>query len=125
MHSPSRAEIVALWILSVVLFVVALSHFRSYTSAVDNFGDNPSYLGAARAIHDWNFNNVTVKQFWGLSYAIALLSFLPVVSLRTALLMVCGAGSITSVLLAYRLWGGWVAAYFAAINFDWIQRSYL
>jgi hypothetical protein len=127
MNSPSRAqaELFALWILSVVLFVVAVSHFRSYTYEVDNFGDNKSYLDAARAIHDWNFNNAMVKQFWGVSYAVALLSFLPAVSFRTALLLVCAAGSITSVLLAYRLWGAWIAGYFAAINFDWMQRSYL
>jgi hypothetical protein len=125
MNSPSRAEIVTLWILSVVLFVITLSHFRPYNSEIENFGDNKSYLDAAHAIRDLNFNNVIVKQFWGLSYAIALLSFLPAVSLRTALLLACGVGSLTGVLLVYRLWGAWIAGYFAAINFDWMQRSYL
>ena len=25
----------------------------------------------------------------------------------------------------FRLWGGWVAGFFAILNFDWMQRSYL
>jgi len=29
------------------------------------------------------------------------------------------------VILAYRLWGGWIAAVFAIIDFDWYHRSYL
>jgi hypothetical protein len=27
--------------------------------------------------------------------------------------------------IAYRLWGGWVAGFFAILNVDWIQRSFL
>jgi hypothetical protein len=113
------------WLLSVVLFAGMISHFRSYTFEVDNFGDNGAYLNAAQAIHDWSFGNANVKQFWGISYVVALLSFLPAVSLRTALLLTCGACSLISVLLVYQLWGAWVAGYFAMINFDWMQRSYL
>jgi Gpi18-like mannosyltransferase len=28
-------------------------------------------------------------------------------------------------MLAYRLWGGWIATAFAIVNFDWYHRSYL
>lgn len=125
MRPPSRTEIIALWLLSVVVFMVVVSHFQSYTLKVDNFADNGAYLGAARAIHDWNFKGVIVKQFWGLSYVVAFLSFLPAVSLRTALLLTCGVCSLVSVLLADQLWGAWIAGYFAILNFDWMQRSYL
>jgi hypothetical protein len=47
------------------------------------------------------------------------------VSDRTALLLVCFASSFASIAIAYRLWGGWVAGFFAILNFDWMQRSYL
>jgi glycosyl transferase family 87 len=125
MRSPSRIEVVILWVLSAVIFVIVISHFQSITTKVDTFGDNGAYLEAAHAIHNWNFQNVTVKQFWGLSYGIALLSFVPKLSDRTSLLLICSASSLVSVLLAYQLWGAWVAGYFAVINFDWMQRSYL
>jgi hypothetical protein len=125
MLASSRKEIAALWIFSALLFVFVVRHFESFTFKVDNFGDNGAYLDAARAIHTWNFHNVAVKQFWGVSYVVAVLSFLPSLSPRTALLLVCGACSLTTVLLAYRLWGLWIAGYFAIINFDWLQRSFL
>jgi hypothetical protein len=32
---------------------------------------------------------------------------------------------LASIALAHRLWGGWVAAFFTLLNFDWMQRSFL
>jgi len=125
MSSPSRVEIAILWIISALLFVVVVSHFRPFMATVDDFGDNAAYLDAARAIHSWNFHNVTVKQFWGLSYAVALFSFLPGLSPRTILLLISAACSLITVLLAYELWGPWIAGYFAMMDFDWLQRSFL
>jgi hypothetical protein len=118
-------EIAAVWLFSAVLFVSVVSHFRPFMATVGDFGDNQAYLDAAQAIHAWNFHNVIVKQFWGLSYAVALFSFVPGLSPRTILLLICSACSLTTVLLAYQLWGPWTAGYFAVLNFDWMQRSYL
>jgi len=98
MRSPSRTEIAGLWLLALVLFALVITHFQSYAAEVDNFGDNGSYLNAAHAIHDWNFQNVNVKQFWGLSYAIALFSFVPTLSPRTVLVVLCATCSLASVL---------------------------
>ena len=75
-RSPSRVEVSLLWLLSALLFVVVLTHFRSYVAQVDAFGDNDAYLQAANAIRHWNFHGVAVKQFWGFPYAIAGLSSL-------------------------------------------------
>jgi hypothetical protein len=125
MRAPSRMEIALLWILSAALFIAVVSHFRPFTTSVDDFGDNGAYLDAARAIRHWNFDHVIVKQFWGLSYAVALFSFVPGPSPRTIFLVICAACSLASVLLAYQLWGAWIAGYFAVLNFDWMQRSYL
>lgn len=125
MQSLARKEVVILWVLSAIVFAAVIAHFTSFTSKVDDFGDNGAYLQAAGAIRGWNFQNVTTKQFWGLSYVIATASSFPKISPRTALLAVCAASSLLTVLLAYELWGGWIAAYFAIINFDWMQRSFL
>jgi hypothetical protein len=35
------------------------------------------------------------------------------------------ASSLVAVVLAYQLWGGWVAGFFAILNFDWMQRCFL
>ncbi len=124
MKSPSRTESVLVWLVSAIIFAVVVCHFQSYMQKVDDFGDNGAYLNAGSAIRHWDFRNVVVKQFWGLSYVVALLSF-SAVSLRTALLLTCAACSLISVLLVYQLWGGWIAGYFTVLNFDWLQRSYL
>jgi len=98
---------------------------RGYSSAIDDFGDSPAYMGLASAIRHWNFEGIVIKQFWGLPYAMAALSKLTGVSDRTSLLFFSLLASLVAVLLARELWNGWIAAYFAILNFDWLQRSCL
>jgi len=99
--------------------------FRSYFSAVDDFGDSSAYMMLASAIRHWDFHGIVVKQFWGLPYAMAGLSTLARISDRTSLLAISVIASCVSVVMAWRLWGGWIAGFFAILNFDWLQRSYL
>ena len=122
---PSSGEIAALVGLSFVLFISVVSLGRNYFAAVDDFGDSSGYMSVASAIRHWDFHGITVKQFWGLPYAMAALSTLARVSDRTALLVLSLIPSLLAGLLARRLWDGWVAAYFAILNFDWMQRSCL
>jgi hypothetical protein len=122
---PSLYETLALWLATGVIFVVGIASLTNYFALVDNFGDSSAYMTVASDIRGWNFHGLAVKQFWGLPYAMAALSRLTGVSDRTALLLVCVAASLASVVIAYRLWGGWVAGFFAGLNFDWMQRSYL
>ena len=122
---PSQAELSALVALSFALFISVLSLVRNYTAAVDNFGDSSAYMSLASAIRHWDFHGIVIKQFWGLPYAMAALSKLTGLSDRTALLVFSLAPSLLAVLLARRLWNGWIAGYFAVLNFDWLQRSCL
>lgn len=122
---PSRAEIVALVALTFVVFAAVIAPIRNYGALVDNFGDSSSYMGLASAIRHWNFHGIVVKQFWGLPYAMAALSKVSGLSDRTALLVFSLVPSLLASLLAWRLWGGWIAGYFAILNFDWMQRSCL
>jgi len=55
----------------------------------------------------------------------SVVSLLTGVPASAALLIVSFSASLVSVALAHRLWGGWVAGFFAILNFDWIQRSFL
>jgi hypothetical protein len=79
----------------------------------------------AAAIRRWDFHGIVIKQFWGLPYAMAALSKLTGISDRTSLLVFSLVPSFISVLLAQRLWNGWIAGYFAILNVDWLQRSCL
>jgi len=124
-REPDRREVISLVAISFVVFVSAVSAARNYASVIDNFGDSRGYMSFAAAIRHWNFTGVVIKQFWGLPYAMAAFSKLTFASDRTALLALSFIPSAIAVLLVHRLWGGWVAGYFAILNFDWMQRSCL
>ena len=85
----------------------------------------PAYMSVASAIRHWDFHDLSVKQFWGLPYAMAAVSIVFHISDRTSLLLISALASFASVGLVYRLWGGWTAGFFAVLNFDWMQRSFL
>jgi hypothetical protein len=123
--SPSLREVILLALLTGLLFAATILPVQNYSSAVDAFGDSPSYVSVASAIHHWDFRGLQIKQFWGYPYAIAFLSVLTHIPEQYSLLVVSCLSSFVSIMLAYKLWGGWVAAFFVVLNFDWMQRSFL
>jgi hypothetical protein len=124
---PSLTEVLGMVLLSYVIFLIVLSLIGgSYWSLVGGkFGDNPDYLRAASAIRHWQFAGVEVKQFWGVSYAVASVSIVTGVSEAVGLVVVCVLASLASVALCYWLWDGWIAAFFALLSLDWFQRTLL
>jgi hypothetical protein len=109
----------------MITFVVFASALTPYLPLVDNFGDSSAYMSIAAAIRNWDFHGIVIKHFWGLPYFMAALSKLTGLSDRSSLLTISLASSVIAVMLAYRLWGGWISSVFAIINFDWYQRSCL
>jgi hypothetical protein len=109
----------------VVIFVAVISAFRPYMSLVMDFGDTPGYVRIAQAIASWDFSDVHVKQFWGVSYATAAVSRSTRISEPLAILIVSAVSSLLALIFAHRLWGGWIALFAMTLNFDWWQRSFL
>jgi hypothetical protein len=125
-HSEaSEREVLLLGFFVCLIFLAIISSLSNPLAMVDQTGDNGAYIRIASAIQTWDFSGVSPKLFWGLPYAIAALSFLTDMPGQTALLMISLGCSFLALLFAYRLWGGWVAAFFAIVNFDWIARSVL
>lgn len=122
---PSSRETVGLVAVSAFLFAFTILQIQDYSSAVRNFGDSPDYTDIASAIRHWDFKDLHVKQFWGYPYAMVTVSSVTRLSDQGSLLLISFAASVASILLAYRLWGGWIAGFFAVLNFDWMQRSFL
>jgi len=123
--SPSTKELITLLGLGFVLFITVISLLRNYFVAVDAFGDSLGYMTLASAIRRWDFHGVVIKQFWGLPYAMAALSKLTGLPDRASLLVLSLLPSALAAIFARQLWDGWIAGYFAIINFDWLQRSCL
>src|SRR4051812_17943964 len=122
---PSQREIAALMMVTAVLFVCTVVRLQNYASMVNNFGDSSAYTEIASAIQHWDFRGLHIKQFWGYPYAMAAASIVTHLPVQGSLLLISFASSFVAIVLAYRLWGGWVAALFAVLNFDWMQRSFL
>jgi len=122
---PGIREVLALTVVGAAIFVITILRFDSYSSALLKFGDSGAYIDVARAIRHWNFAGLQIKQFWGYPYAMAALSTLTRLPVEITLIVVSAFSCLLSIVFAHRLWGGWVAALFGVLNFDWIQRSYL
>jgi hypothetical protein len=63
--------VLALWLVTCLVFVTGVSFPHKYPALVDDFGDSGAYMALASAIRHWDFHGVVVKQFWGLPYAMA------------------------------------------------------
>ena len=122
---PSQREILLMATAACLIFVSTINIFKNYFQVVNDFGDNSAYIAVASALRHWDFRSLTIKQFWGLPYLMAAVSSISRVSDRTALLAISVGCYFISIVLAYRLWGGWITGLFAVINFDWFQRAFL
>ena len=125
MKEPGLKEVLLLTALTYACFIGFILIFKSYSEAILGFGDSGSYIQIAAAIRHWDFQGIAVKHFWGLPYLVATVSGLARVREIEALIAVSVAASVVSVILAYKIWGGWVAAFFSLLNFPWIQFTLL
>ena len=84
-----------------------------------------AYLQVATAIRHWDFRGIDIQHFMGYPYAIAVVSLAFHLPLDFSLLLVAGVASLVSTFFVARLFGTWVAAYFAFANLEWWQLSFL
>jgi len=124
-QEPTLKEAALMWALVAVIFVATASTLRPYLALVRGYGDTGSYMQIAHAIRTWDFPELQVKQFWGLPYAVALLSKLTGLPEEASILAVCAASSLMTLVFAYRLWGGWIAVFISILNVYWMQLSFL
>lgn len=122
---PSQRELLLLASLSgAVMWITAFLLHRSFAQMLD-YGDNAAYLSVADGIRRWDFHGLGVQHFMGYPYLIALFTRVFHVPTIFALWFIAVSSSLVSVLLAGRLFGTWVAAYFALTNFAWLQLAFL
>jgi hypothetical protein len=122
---PTVYELLLLVALGGVLFGATLIAFGGWHSLTLNYGDSPAYLGVATSIRHWDFHGLDIQHFMGYPYAIAAVSLILHPPLSSSLWLVACAASLVSTLLIARLFGAWVAGYFAFSNFAWLQVSFL
>jgi hypothetical protein len=124
-REPTLRELLVWVALSCVLFDVAAHVLTGWQTLVFSYGDNLPYLQTAQAIRRWDFHGLGIQHFMGYPYAIAAVSLVFRVPLDLTLSLVAGIASLVSTLIVARLFGTWVAAYFAFANLAWLQISFL
>ncbi len=112
-------------VVASMSFGMTASTLRSWRTLALTFGDNGAYVEVATAIRHWDFHGLDIQHFMGYPYAIASVSLLSHLSLISSLRLVAGVSSIVSIFLVARMFGTWVAAFFAFSNFAWLQASLL
>lgn len=123
--APKWQEILLLAIVCYAIYLGLVLLRWNYFSTITNFGDNQPYISIAAGIRHWDFSAIRAWQFWGLPYAMVVVSFLTHSSFLTALMVCSVVGGLIAVILSYRLWDGWVAGFFAITSREWMERSLL
>ncbi len=125
-RAPALPEVLLLMLLTSVVFVVVVALLDNYAARAAQAGDNRIYAELTGVIRQGDFSRVAATpQFWGLPYAAAIVAKATSASDLTAIVLVSVVASFVAVALAYQLWGGWIAAFFAVSSWDWMQRSLL
>lgn len=124
-RAPNLVETIAIGGVTMLLTALVVSLLGGYWDRVASFGDSGAYRAIATRIVEWEFTGFAVKYTWGYPYLGALLSILTPLTVLQALVVVSWVTSLIALAFAQRLWGGWVAGYFAITSIDWIHTSVL
>ena len=120
---PTAMAVLRFAAAAYLCFVLVLGTFRSYPEMVRHSRDNESYIEIASGLRHWDRSQMNARHFWGLPYVIAGLELATGLPGAAALALICLVSSGVTLWLATKLWGGWIAAWLAVINWDWIMRS--
>jgi hypothetical protein len=93
---------------------------------VSHFPRQNDYSFISSAIRHWDFRAVPADQpreFWGLCYLSAAVARMTSLPDATAILIIDFFAYLFAILLCDRLWGSVIAAWFAAVNWFWLDSS--
>lgn len=124
-NEPTLGELLLLVAVGAVLFGITASVLHGWRSLVLVSDDNGAYLDVATAIRHWDLHQAGIQHFMGYPYAIAAVSLISHLPLIVSLWLVAVISSFVSTIFVARLFGTWVAAFFALTNFAWLQTSLL
>lgn len=126
MRRFDSVDVLGVVVVAYAWFVLLTVTTGDYRSRVIHCGDNPSYAGESAMLRGAQPSDAgKVQHFLGYSMLVA-----PVASIAggrdfAALPIVSAICSVVAVALVATLWGPLVAALFATVNFDWLERSLL
>jgi Gpi18-like mannosyltransferase len=121
---PSLWEVLLMVATVFAVHLLTVCRVRTFWDVAASWLDNPDYLDVVTIIRNWHFSGTEMpRHFWGFPYAIAGISKVFSVPELMALVIVSVLASVATCVLVHRLYGGWVAAAFIFINYEWIILS--
>ena len=121
----SRRELAVYVLVMYGLFAAIVAAFDDYGRRIEHTGDNLSYAYESAAVRGHAPPAPVAQHFLGYPLVTAGAAALFRVSDWSALVIVSVVASLAAVWLAAELWGAVIAAWFAVLNLDWVQRSLL
>lgn len=121
---PPLSEVLLMLGSMFALHLLAVCRVTDFWELATSCTDDMDFVAVAAIIRNWHFSGgPPPANFWGFSYAIAGFSMLFSVPELMAAVLISVLASLTVCVLVHRLYGGWVAAFFMLISFDWIRVS--
>jgi len=121
---PSLSEVLLMLGMMFAVHLVTVCRVRSFWELPNLWFDRKDYLEIATIVRYWHFSGGPIpKFFWGFPYAIAGISKLFSIPEPMAVVMISILGSLAVGILVHRLYGGWVAAVFIFVDYQWIVLS--
>jgi len=117
--------VILMTIACYVVYLFTIWCLTDYWEFVRTFGYNTPYVTVTAAIENWNFAQLHVKLFWGLPYAVAVVSSITHLPNLMALVATSILASLAAMTLSYKLWGSWVTMAFIILSREWLERSLL
>jgi hypothetical protein len=116
--APPLGEIFLLAVMTCLIFFGGACLLGDYWERVSQAGDNRVHALLSSAIRAGDFSNLPAHCLWGLPLAIAVVGSVLSASDYTAIIIISFGSSLISLALAWRLWGGWVAAALTVVGWD-------
>jgi len=121
---PSVWEVLLMFVAVSLIHVLTVCRVAHFWDAALRSYDTGQYLRLAAFIGSWGSRGGRVPyHFWGFPYAIAAVSKLLPISQLAALVTISEVSSLAVCVLLRGLYGGWVAAAFVAIHYQWVVLS--
>jgi hypothetical protein len=123
-REPSLVEVLLMLATMFTVHLWAVCRVSRFWELATLRSDDMDYVEVAKIIRNWHFSGGPLPgDFWGFPYAIAGASKLFSMPELMAAVLISVLASLAVCILAHRLYGGWVAAAFILINFEWIRVS--
>jgi len=123
-RQPSLSEVLLMLATMFVVHLLTVCRANSFWELAVSRFDDMDYVEVATIIRQWHFSGGPIPQdFWGFPYSIVGVSKLFSIPELMATVLISVLASLAVSVLIHRLYGGWVAATFIFINYQWIQLS--